>query len=101
METLTKQRKKFKELRHEFELQESEPLKRLVGVDYITGTDFIQATQSTYAQSLDAPDGPIPDKPLPESTLEELDESPALQGAEVIKKYRSFMTIIIFLWLVR
>ena len=77
------------ELKQFLDCQPAEPLKRVVGVDYEVGRDFIKATQKNYALSLQPQDGPIPKQPLPSNILEVEDQSPVLTDPKEITKYRS------------
>ena len=55
----------------------------------LIGSDFIQATQKSYSESLDAPDGSTPNQPLPSNVLEQDDTSNPITTKHETTKYRS------------
>ncbi len=77
------------ELKQHLDCQPAAPLKRVVGVDYEVGKEFIRATQKNYAQSLQPQQGSVPKQPLPSNILEKDDTSPVLSNPKEITKYRS------------
>ena len=77
------------ELRQHLDCQPAEELKRVVGVDYEIGPDYIKASQKDYAESLQPRDGHIPWQPLPSNVLEKEDNSKVIECPKEITEYRS------------